>query len=187
MRCPYCGHEEARVLDSRESADAIRRRRSCEGCGKRFTTYEKIEPLDLFVVKKDGRREPFSREKIKTGITKACEKRPVPLESIEKAVDDIEARVRRLNKKEIPTRIIGELVVKKLRKIDKVAYIRFASVYREFADITSFEREVHDLLREARAARKMRAHPESLVSRVASRAPKPQKIALEVAERKIER
>ena len=148
MRCPYCGHEELKVIDKRESDEkSIRRRRECLKCGKRFTTYERIESADLIVVKKDGRRERFDRNKLKTGILKACEKRPITNETIEKMVDEIESELRNEDSVEVPSKKIGELVMKKLRRIDKVAYIRFASVYREFADLESFENELKKLTR----------------------------------------
>ncbi len=146
MQCPYCGHHELKVIDKRESDEkSIRRRRECLKCGKRFTTYERIESADLIVVKKDGRRERFDRNKLKSGILKACEKRPITNETIEKMVDEIETELRNEDTIEIPSKRIGELVMRKLRRIDKVAYIRFASVYREFADLESFENELKKL------------------------------------------
>lgn len=149
MKCPFCNNLDTRVIDKRlnESMDVNRRRRECVKCGKRFTTYERIEWNYPTVIKKDGRRERFDRNKILNGILKACEKRPISREVIEKAVDDIENKILELNKKEISTKTIGELVMKKLKSIDKVAYIRFASVYREFTDITSFEKELKMLKR----------------------------------------
>jgi len=153
--CPYCNAAETKVLDTRASEESVRRRRECFDCGKRFTTYERVERVDLVVIKKDGRREPFNREKIKSGIIKACEKRPVPMEAIEEVVGDIENRVRKLKKTEVPTRVVGELVIKKLRKLDKVAYIRFASVYKQFSDVSSFAQELKELQREPM---KVRAH-----------------------------
>ncbi|MCX8147408.1 MAG: transcriptional regulator NrdR [Candidatus Woesearchaeota archaeon] len=146
MRCPYCSSEETRVLDKRESIPGIvRRRRECLKCQKRFTTYEKIEALDLYVIKKDGRREPFNREKLMNGILKACEKRPISHDTIEKTVSSIEAELLNKKKKEVSSREIGEMVMKMLKKLDKVAYIRFASVYREFKDLSSFEEELSKL------------------------------------------
>ena len=146
MRCPYCGSEELKVLDKRKADDkSIRRRRECEKCGKRFTTYERIEQADIIVVKKDGKRERFDRSKVKGGILKACEKRPITNEMIERTVDEIEAELRGEDSIEIPSRKIGELVMKKLKRLDKVAYIRFASVYREFEDIESFRDELKKL------------------------------------------
>jgi transcriptional repressor NrdR len=147
MNCPFCGYEEHRVVDKREANEATRRRRECLKCKKRFTTYERFEPFELVVVKKDGRREPFSREKLRNGLVKACEKRPIPQETISKAVDEIENELRNSEKKEFPSTIVGELVMKKLKKLDKVAYIRFASVYREFADLASFENELRKLIK----------------------------------------
>ena len=147
MICPFCRHEELKVIDKRDSNDAIRRRRECLSCGKRFTTYEHIELLNLYVVKKSGAREVFDREKIRKGMLKACEKRDIPLEDIEAAVSSIEAKIRSQESKEISSSLIGELVMKHLKRLDKVAYIRFASVYREFADITSFQDELKQLLK----------------------------------------
>lgn len=146
MLCPYCASEELKVIDKRESDEkSVRRRRECIECGKRFTTYERVESADLIVVKKDGGRERFDRNKLKGGILKACEKRPITNEMIEKAVDEIETELRNEDQVEIPSKRIGQLVMKKLKRIDKVAYIRFASVYREFADIESFENELKKL------------------------------------------
>ncbi|MBM3200218.1 transcriptional repressor NrdR [Candidatus Woesearchaeota archaeon] len=147
MRCPYCKSTETKVVDKRETQDqkSTRRRRECLKCKKRFTTYERIEQSDLIVIKKDNRREPFSREKLKSGIVKACQKRPVSYESIENVLNEIESQLRKKNKAEVTSKEIGELVMKKLKKLDKVAYIRFASVYREFQDIRSFEKELKSL------------------------------------------
>jgi len=143
IKCPYCQHEETKVLDKRETEEAIttRRRRECLKCKKRFTTYERIE-TDLTVIKKDGKREKFSREKLKIGILKAIEKRPVSIEQINKLLDNIEANLRNRSSSEINGQIIGELVMRKLKTLDKVAYIRFASVYREFQDPHSFIEEI---------------------------------------------
>jgi transcriptional repressor NrdR len=140
---------ETKVLDSRDAEDlaVTRRRRECEKCEKRFTTYERVEFLDLVVRKKDGKTEAFDRKKIEGGILKACEKRPVSREKIDEVVDEIERDLRKLESTEIPTVQIGEMVIEKLKKLDKVAYIRFASVYREFADLTEFESEVKKLLK----------------------------------------
>ena len=148
MICPYCNFEQTSVIDSRES-DLLttRRRRECLKCKKRFTTYERIETLDLVVIKKDNRREPYNREKVKNGLIKACEKRPVSQEKIEQILDKIEAKLRTLKSKEIPSKLIGEEVIKKLKTLDKIAYIRFASVYRDFADITDFQKEIKFLLK----------------------------------------
>ena len=144
MICPYCSSPSNKVMDKRETPDlkSTRRRRECLKCHKRFTTYERIEQIDLFVVKKDKRREPFDREKLKSGIVKACQKRPISHDSIENILNDIESKIRKKNKTEITSNEIGEMVMKKLKKLDKVAYIRFASVYREFEDIKSFEKEL---------------------------------------------
>ena len=149
MRCPYCENEDTKVVDKRDSEDFTRRRRECLKCKKRFTTYEKPE-IALIVIKKDGRREPFHREKLKEGIVKACEKRSVSIETIEEIVDEIEIRLRRMNSVEIPSSKIGELAMKKLYKLDKVAYIRFASVYRSFESPNEFEEEIKLLKKVAR-------------------------------------
>ncbi len=147
IKCPFCGHLDTKVLDSRETDNGAvtRRRRECLKCSKRFTTYEHIE-MELMVVKKDGKREPFDRNKLRIGVIKACEKRPISMERIEAMVSEIEAELLGLEKTEIKSSAIGELVMKKLKKVDKVAYIRFASVYRDFADLTSFKKEVERLL-----------------------------------------
>ncbi len=139
MKCPFC-KAETRVVDSRESEDATRRRRECESCAKRFTTYEKME-LAQMVVKKDGRREAFDAEKLKTGILKACQKRPVSIDSINSIVGEIEKEVKESGENEVPASFIGEKVMEKLKKVDKIAYIRFASVYHEFEDVKQFEKE----------------------------------------------
>ncbi|HLC72875.1 MAG TPA: transcriptional regulator NrdR [Candidatus Nanoarchaeia archaeon] len=146
MQCPYCTNEETKVVDKREtdSLEVTRRRRECLKCEKRFTTYERVE-IDLRVIKKDGRREAFSREKVKNGMLRACEKRPVTTKQIEDAINKIEAALRSRSSDEIKSTIIGELVSKELRKLDKVAYIRFASVYKDFEDIESFAAEVQQL------------------------------------------
>jgi transcriptional repressor NrdR len=150
MKCPYCRLGDSRVIDTREMADkdAIRRRRQCRDCGRRFTTYERIEPVSLTVVKKDGRREPYDRTKLEGGIRSACSKRPVPAETIQRILDEIEAAIFTMASEEVPSRTIGELVMEKLREVDQVAYIRFASVYRSFADIEDLREEVESLLRE---------------------------------------
>ena len=151
MRCPYCSNEESRVIDKRDAADVgyIRRRREClnSDCSKRFTTYERIEDIGISVVKKDGSRESFDRNKILGGMLKACEKRPIPREKIEEMVDDIEASLRAYPSTEIDSKVIGEMVIKKLKSTDKVAYIRFASVYKEFDDLDSFKKELEKLIR----------------------------------------
>lgn len=147
MKCPYCLNDDTKVIDKRETEDlaVTRRRRECLKCGKRFTTYERVEIVDFEVVKKDGKREQFSREKLKSGIARACEKRPVSHEAIDLMVDRIEAELRKKDKTEVSSKEIGEIVMKKLKQIDKVAYIRFASVYREFDDIDSFKKEISSL------------------------------------------
>ena len=146
MNCPYCGHLDSRVIDSRDVNEGIRRRRQCSGCGNRFTTYERLQAASLCVIKKDKRREDFSREKLMSGIRKACEKRPLPTGAIDKLVDDIEAELYQMGKSEIPGAVIGDMVVKGLRDLDHIAYIRFASVYRDFADITALKHELDTLI-----------------------------------------
>lgn len=147
MKCPQCQHPESKVTDSRDSERGIRRRRECLACGFRFTTYEH-QANALQVVKKDQRREEFSREKLAGGIRKACAKRPVSMEVIERAVSEIETRLQQLGRAEVPTSLIGEMVMERLKEIDPVAYIRFASVYREFADLGSFQQAVEALAQE---------------------------------------
>ncbi len=148
MKCPFCGHQEDKVVDSRASSDgvAIRRRRECLGCGKRFTTYEHVEEQPLMIIKKDGRREPFDRHKLLAGLVKACEKRPVSMDDLEQLVDELERELSQQFEREVPSREIGERVMKKLHALDPVAYVRFASVYREFKDVEQFMRELKDLL-----------------------------------------
>ena len=143
IKCPYCQYQETKVSDKRETEDSLttRRRRECLKCNKRFTTYERIE-IDLIVIKKDGRKEKFSREKLKSGISKALEKRPISNEEIEKLLDNIEVTLKSKNSNEVPSKLIGELAMKKLKNIDKVAYVRFASVYKEFEDPSSFIEEI---------------------------------------------
>src|SRR3989338_10074685 len=137
MKCPYCNNEETQVIDTRETEnlEATRRRRECLKCSKRFTTYEMVEEADIVVVKKDGRRERYSRQKLLNGIMKACEKRSITLEKIEKLLDEVESDLRKRDSVEVESKVIGELAMKKLKSLDKVAYIRFASVYREFEDL----------------------------------------------------
>lgn len=149
MMCPYCAHADSRVLDSRPTLEgnSIRRRRECNGCGKRFTTYEKVEELPLVVVKKDGRREPFNRQKLLAGLVKACQKRPVSTAQLETVVELIERKLRNTIDMEVKSKYIGELVMSQLRGIDEVAYVRFASVYREFRDAESFMEELKNLLK----------------------------------------
>ena len=147
MKCIYCNCTESRVVDSRPTEDgAIRRRRECEECKRRFTTYEKIEMLPVFVIKKDKRREPFDAAKVRNGIIRACEKRPVPLEEIERLVRQVETRVCQQMDEEVTTEQIGLLVMEGLKQLDEVAYIRFASVYRQFKDVQSFMEELQQLL-----------------------------------------
>jgi transcriptional repressor NrdR len=157
MRCPYCGFAQDRVVDSRESkeADAIRRRRECEGCNKRFTTYERIDEIPYMVVKKDGRREKFERQKVLSGLLHACEKRPVSGAALERIVDETEAYVVDSAERERSTSALGELIMSRLKEIDTVAYIRFASVYRDFKDVREFKAELEELLggRDAKKAK----------------------------------
>ena len=144
MICPFCAHQESKVVDKREGAGGktTRRRRECQKCTRRFTTFERVETLDLLIIKKDGRREIFDRVKLRSGIIKACEKRPVSADDIEKIIDQIEADLRKRNREEVLSKRVGELVTKRLKKLDEVAYIRFASVYRQFANLSDFEREL---------------------------------------------
>ncbi len=148
MRCPYCGEENTKVIDSRPAEDnnSIRRRRSCDECGKRFTTYEKVEVVPLIVIKKDNNREPYDRSKLQDGIIRSCHKRPVSVNTITQIVDEIETKIFSMDEKEIPTTIIGEMVMDKLKDIDAVAYVRFASVYREFKDVNTFMVELKKFL-----------------------------------------
>jgi len=148
MRCPYCGNAEDKVVDSRENAegDSTRRRRECLKCLKRYTTYEHVEKAPLMVIKKDGRREPFDRNKILAGLLRACEKRPIGMEKLEEIVDDIERHLQREHEKEVKSSEIGEIIMSKLHALDEVAYVRFASVYRQFKDINEFMKEIKDLL-----------------------------------------
>jgi transcriptional repressor NrdR len=147
MKCPFCGNLEDKVIDSRTSREgnAIRRRRECLKCSKRFTSYERVEDIIPMVVKKDGRREPFEREKVLTGLKKACEKRPIGMETLESVTDSIEKKLIGLNVKEIQSTWVGEEVMSSLRDLDKVAYVRFASVYRQFKDINELMNEVKNL------------------------------------------
>ena len=148
MKCPYCGNPDTKVIDSRPAEDgsSIRRRRACDICGKRFTTYEKIETIPLIIIKKDNNREQYSRQKIENGIIRACYKRPVPTEKIQQAVNNIETKVFSLEEKEIPSSVVGELVMDELKDLDEVAYVRFASVYREFKDVNTFMDELKKIL-----------------------------------------
>jgi len=142
MKCPYCGFDDSKVTDSRAMEGGIRRRRECLSCGQRFTTAERVELGGLMVVKKDGRREEFSRDKLLLGVRKACEKRPIPHGSVEALVDDVETQVHAQGKAEVPTSLVGELVIDRLRALDEVAYIRFASVYRAFRDVDDLKEEL---------------------------------------------
>ncbi len=146
MNCPFCDYHDSRVLDSRDVSDGIRRRRQCLSCGSRFTTYERQQPSSLFVIKKDQRREEFIKDKLLTGIRKACEKRPLPTGIVDKLADDVEAELYHQGRAEIPSAVIGDMVMEKLKTLDYIAYIRFASVYREFTDITALKQEVDTLV-----------------------------------------
>lgn len=148
MKCPFCGNENTKVIDSRPTDDSsIRRRRQCEECGKRFTTYEKVETMPLMVIKKDNNREPYNREKIVAGIVRSCHKRPISLEKINQTVDEIENQIFNLEEKEVTTTEIGTIVMDKLKGLDEVAYVRFASVYREFKDVNTFLEEINKILK----------------------------------------
>lgn len=149
MRCPYCGHIEDKVVDSRESkdGDSIRRRRECLECGRRFTSYERIDEIPYMVVKKDGRREVFDRNKILAGLLRACEKRPISMGQLDSIVDQVEKDVQDTSDRELPTSEIGKMIMRRLKALDKVAYVRFASVYLEFEDVTEFMTELKDLVR----------------------------------------
>ena len=149
MKCPYCGTDDTKVIDSRpaEENNAIRRRRQCEKCNKRFTTYEKVETIPLIVIKKENIREPYDRGKIEAGILRSCHKRPVSNDQIVQAVEDVENTIFNMEKKEIPSQVIGEIVMERLKQLDQVAYVRFASVYREFKDVNTFMDELKKLLK----------------------------------------
>lgn len=148
MRCPYCGNIDSRVIDSRpaEDGNSIRRRRCCDECGKRFTTYEKVETIPLIVIKKDNTREQYDRAKIEAGILRACYKLQISTEDIQKTIDEIETEIFSLEDKEIPTNVIGEIVMDKLKDLHEVAYVRFASIYREFKDVNTFMDEIKKIL-----------------------------------------
>jgi transcriptional repressor NrdR len=148
MKCPFCTHVEDKVVDSRESkeGEVIRRRRECLSCGKRFTSYERIDKIPHLVVKKDGRREPFDREKVLSGLLKACQKRPVPVKSLEMVADRVEAMVQESPDREVPSVEVGEYLMERLRELDKVAFVRFASVYRDFKDVDQFMATLKGLL-----------------------------------------
>ena len=149
MKCPFCGKPDTKVIDSRpvDENSSIRRRRQCEGCGKRFTTYEKLETMPLMVIKKDNTREAYDRSKIEAGILHSCHKRPVSPQQIGVMIDEIENQIFTQEEREIPTSVIGELVMSKLKEVDEVAYVRFASVYREFKDVNTFMEELGKLLK----------------------------------------
>ena len=149
MKCPLCNQDNTRVVDSRPADDntAIRRRRMCDACGKRFTTYEKVETIPLIVIKKDQNREQFDRSKIEAGVLRACHKRQVSAEQIHRLVDDVETEVFNLEEREIPSSVIGEIVMDKLKDLEAVAYVRFASVYREFKDVNTFMDELKKILK----------------------------------------
>jgi len=150
MRCPFCDYEDSKVIDSRESKNGLtsRRRRECLSCARRFTTYEKIDEIPYMVVKKDGKRQRFESQKLLQGLLKACEKRPVPVARLEEIVEEIETMLQDRSDKEIETTRIGQVVMKKLKELDKVSYVRFASVYREFRDVLEFKKELESLLKE---------------------------------------
>ncbi|MDD4294834.1 MAG: transcriptional regulator NrdR [Candidatus Omnitrophica bacterium] len=147
MRCPFCNHNEDKVVDSRETNEsmAVRRRRECINCGKRFTTYEYVEKTPLMVIKKDGRRESYNREKIFSGLMNACQKRPISMDKLEKLINEVEVEIQKKYDQEVDSKDIGEMVVEKLAQIDDVAYVRFASVYRQFKDINQFMRELREI------------------------------------------
>ncbi len=148
MKCPFCNKENTRVIDSRpaEENNSIRRRRMCDECGKRFTTYEKIETIPLIVIKKDNNREQYERAKIEAGVLRACHKRPISANQINKLIDEVENEIFNMEEKEIPSSLIGEIVMKKLKDLEAVAYVRFASVYREFKDVNTFMDELKNIL-----------------------------------------
>lgn len=148
MKCPYCGSRETEVIETRDSEDleTIRRRRACLACDKRFTTYERIETVNLIVIKKDGKREQFSRDKLRNGLLRACEKTTVPIDEIERIVTEVERELRNADSVEVESKKIGSLVAARLKKIDKVAYIRFSSVFKRFVDVEDFEKEVKRLI-----------------------------------------
>lgn len=149
MKCPFCGKENTRVIDSRpaDENNSIRRRRQCDECSKRFTTYEKVETIPLVVIKKDNTREPYDRAKIEAGVFRSCHKRPVSVDQITKLVDEVENAIFSMEEKEIPSYKIGELVMEKIKNLDPVAYVRFASVYREFKDVNTFMKELQKVLK----------------------------------------
>ena len=148
MKCPFCNHENTRVIDSRQAEEnnSIRRRRVCDECGKRFTTYEKVETIPLIIIKKDNNREQYDRSTIEGGVLRACHKRPVSTDQITRLIDDVETEIFNREEKEIPSTVIGELLMDKLKDLDQVAYVRFASVYREFKDVNTFMNELKKML-----------------------------------------
>ena len=156
MKCPFCSHKEDKVVDSRATAEesAVRRRRECLKCGKRFTTYEYVEEVSLMVIKKDGRREPFDRKKLLAGITRACEKRPISMEKMEEIATYVERAIQKKSDREVYSARIGELVMERLKNLDDVAYVRFASVYRQFKDVGQFMVELKDILNKDKPRRK---------------------------------
>lgn len=159
MKCPYCGNQDDKVVDSRSTAEesAVRRRRECLSCGKRFTTYEYVEDIGIIVVKKDGRRESFDRKKILTGIMRACEKRPVSIEKMEEIITSVERSLQKKGEREVPSTLIGQYVMDKLKQLDDVAYVRFASVYRQFKDVGQFMQELRTILDKEKAETSKRA------------------------------
>jgi transcriptional repressor NrdR len=167
MRCPHCNYEDSKVTDSRDVDDAIRRRRECLSCGHRFTTYERVHTRQPVIIKKDHRREEFSRDKLAAGIHKACEKRPLRTGTIEKVVDEIVAGLNSMGRAEVSSYVVGELVMQRLRELDHIAYIRFASVYRDFADITRLKREVDTLVAGRPLASQLPLLPEEEIATVA--------------------
>lgn len=148
MKCPFCGHDNTRVIDSRpaEENNSIRRRRMCDECGKRFTTYEKVETIPVIIIKKDNNRETYDRSKIEAGVLRACHKRPVSASAITQLVDEVETEIFNLEEKEVSSQVVGELVMNKLKSLEAVAYVRFASVYREFRDVNTFLEELKKVL-----------------------------------------
>ncbi|MGC8473261.1 MAG: transcriptional regulator NrdR [Candidatus Dormibacteria bacterium] len=159
MRCPYCNHHDLRVVDSRDSetGEAIRRRRACNNCGRRFTSYERIESIPFYIVKKDGRREDFDRQKLFLGLMNACKKRDISPERVQQIVEEIETELRGRGQSELPSREVGELVMARLRELDEVAYVRFASVYRSFRDLSEVKQEIDHLLSADRVGGRRRA------------------------------
>lgn len=157
MRCPYCGESGCKVIDTRKVGNAVRRRRECLGCEKRFTTYERVALATPMVAKRDGRRESFDREKLLAGIRKACAKRPIPTEIIEGIASDVEAELQELGRPEVESSLIGEMVVDRLRDVDDVAYVRFASVYRHFTDVESWAEEIEELKERKRREEELKA------------------------------